>query len=136
MTEREVSSDRVSEERLCEIIAWAKPYGEDARESCNIHEMRDMASELLALRSSVKTVGPTPDQVLDAANDYAMEQYGIGFLSHPVDRQRILSAIEAPATVSEVTEDWIRDTAMNVMLATEVEEAIRILTTALKGDRS
>lgn len=41
----------------------------------------------------------------------------------------------SPAASSEVTEDWIRDTAMNVMLATEVEEAVRVLTAALKGDR-
>lgn len=43
--------------------------------------------------------------------------------------RRILSALEAsPAPVSE---EWLRDTAMNVMLATEVEEATRILRAAL-----
>lgn len=31
----------------------------------------------------------------------------------------------------ELNAEWIRNTAMDVMLATEVEEAIRILTVAL-----
>jgi hypothetical protein len=35
------------------------------------------------------------------------------------------------APVSEITAEWIRDTAMNVMLATEVDEAVRILTAAM-----
>lgn len=58
--------------------------------------------------------------------------------------RRILSALEptpiketaepaVPADVQGITDEWIRDTAMNVMLATEVEEAIRTLTAALSN---
>lgn len=134
-TERKVSSERVSEERLRNLKERAglkcmpTQMTYEARKAANglpseinehffarnwedkphrvvfdLCEEIEHLSELLALRSSVKTVGPTPDQVLDAANDYAMEQYGIGFLSHPVDRQRILSAIEAPAAEGEKRE--------------------------------
>ena len=47
-------------------------------------------------------------------------------------------AVEAVPTLTasraqSVTGDWVRDTAMNVMLATEVEEANRILCAALEA---
>jgi len=35
-----------------------------------------------------------PEDVLDAASRYLTLQYGISALSHPVDRSRILSALE------------------------------------------
>jgi hypothetical protein len=100
------------------------------------------------LRSSVKTVGvkslvdflwqefcELPDR--SSPEDYPdMALVSLPELTAIIETYLERSAIEAPAAASEVTEDWIRDTAMNVMLATEVEEAIRILTAALKGDRS
>lgn len=46
-------------------------------------------------------------------------------------RVMLASQSATPAGVREITDDWLRDTAMNVMLATEVEEAERILRAAL-----
>ncbi len=35
-----------------------------------------------------------PEDILDAASEYLVRVYGIGALSHPVDRSGILSALE------------------------------------------
>ena len=32
-------------------------------------------------------------EALDAAHEYTLTQYGVGFLKHPVDRERILALI-------------------------------------------
>lgn len=67
MTEREVSSERVSEEKLAEVRGWCaerkaqKPWygeGEDSPKmltTCDF--MISLIDDLIALRSSVKTVG-------------------------------------------------------------------------------
>jgi hypothetical protein len=41
--------------------------------------------------------------VLDAAHDYLVEQYGSSPLKHPIDRARIMAAIDAP-DVAELVE--------------------------------
>ena len=51
----------------------------DYREACSAHD-----DELTRLR----------EQVLDAANDYISQQSGISALGHPVDRGRIIAALE------------------------------------------
>jgi hypothetical protein len=155
MTEREVSSERVSGERLLEIIEWAKRYGEDARESCNVHEMWDMASELLALRSSVKTVGDAAFEavlncphVIEGARvvlkaDYEKPGNALAQL------HARLSALEAPTpqeAPSEVTDQALRDAdTVSLMLSQgkriprvmteDLRNHVRKLAAALKGDR-
>ena len=37
------------------------------------------------------------EDVLDAANNYLTDQYGLSALGHPVDRQRILRALKGDA---------------------------------------
>lgn len=48
----------------------------------------------------------------------------------------VARGMASPPKAVTTTGDWLRDTAMNVMLATEVEEAIRILTAALSSEAS
>lgn len=47
--------------------------------------------------STIYTIGPAPtvkpEDVLDAAHDYLIANYGSSPLAHPVDRARILSAL-------------------------------------------
>jgi len=52
---------------------------------------------LQAYRDARESAGDADlvDRVLDAANDYMKEHYGIGAMGHPVDRSRIRSALEA-----------------------------------------
>lgn len=47
---------------------------------------------------------------------------------------RILSSIDTAGPAGVVDAGWLRDTAMNVMLATEVDEAVRILFSAIGGE--
>lgn len=130
MTEREVSSERVSEERLKE---FASHFADT--------EIGDLLSELVTLRSSVKTVGVkklewSGDEAVTPFGKYRVERtddgYSLSFeyaemvhigfnsvrgFESPRDEavkyaqadyeRRILSAIEAPAAPSEVTEDRV-----------------------------
>jgi hypothetical protein len=57
VTEREVSSERVSEERLERLIMTHAPHHSTYPSSVSCGDIVSMAQELLALRSSVKTVG-------------------------------------------------------------------------------
>jgi hypothetical protein len=61
---------------------------------------RFTSATVLALIARIRELegqvnGSSQDHVLDAASDYMKAQYGIGALFHPVDRQRILSALAA-----------------------------------------
>lgn len=47
------------------------------------------------------------EDVLDAASVYMKTKYGIGALSHPTDRGRIVSALEATPPAPKVTEDMV-----------------------------
>jgi hypothetical protein len=99
--ERKVSSERVSEERLVERMEQAAKNVERhaAKQKCwpGDNDYEDAASLLregaAALRSSVKT--ETPDRMSFDAGWAAAKEYFT----------RSLSAIEAPAAASEVTEE-------------------------------
>ncbi|WP_067453855.1 hypothetical protein [Devosia elaeis] len=70
--------------------------------------------------------------VTDEMVERACQAYGEADGTWNPDPEHMRRALET-ALPSGVTDDWIRDTAMNVMLATEVEEAVRILEAALSA---
>ncbi len=64
---------------------------------------------------------PEVKRILDAAAAYTKEQYGFGFLYHPVDRGRILSAIEvAPTPVIEITDEMVDPSFPEALTDSEV----------------
>jgi hypothetical protein len=59
-------------------------------------------------------------EALDAAHQYTLTQYGMGFLKHPVDRERILAAL----TQNPVADSQPADPVVNVCAAIR-EAALR-----------
>jgi hypothetical protein len=151
MKEREVSSERVSEEKLAEVRGWCaerkaqKPWygeGEDSPKmltTCDF--MISLIDELLALRSSVKTVGvkklvdylwqefcELPDR--SSPEDYPdMALVSLPELTAIIETYLERSAIEAPAAASEVTEELACPTSDGLVEAiyTSVEGHIRTI---------
>lgn len=184
-----VSSERVSEERLREIIAGCEgvqsnlmPFIKQLSglstlsdrylqrlDPATVKAMAELA--LLALRSSVKTVGVDVADTCDGVEQKAFEAWasaaGHDMHEHPMHylfldpktdaarqgwkagithaRQRVLSAIEAPAAPSEVTPEQVLDAAYAYLSEqygsthlghpSDRRRILDSLNTALKGDR-
>lgn len=146
MTEREVSSERVSEERLERILddARRKFLAADSQVMCRYWQDRiDIYTELLALRSSVKTV----------ADFYAIHSATgshIGLWNDEVFARNVLKEYEGGTITplythptpqgapSEVTEDAVfraMTKADDLDISLCDDDAREILTAALKGGK-
>ena len=63
-------------------------------------------------RRAIPARGVGADAVLDAAHAYLVQQYGHSALAHPIDRARILAALEpAPTDAAQVREAALREAA-------------------------
>ncbi len=74
---------------------WAWPFEDWYRGGCSTAKVVAAgAKDVEYIRADLAAPTVKPEDILDAASEYLVRVYGIGALSHPVDRSLILSALE------------------------------------------
>lgn len=71
--------------------ATLKELGVDMEEADRIEQLVATCEKLEQERDGIREAAWT--EALDAAHQYTLMQYGMAFLKHPVDRERILDMI-------------------------------------------
>jgi len=72
---------------------WAATFFQHSLRATDQKPIEDVV-DICGYQEYIRADLVKPEDVLDAASTYLIRVYGIGALSNPVDRSRILSALE------------------------------------------